>query len=70
MEQIALYDTWSEQASLTENEGQFTVKWKDKIHGVEPFERSYSNLRDAVRKYNEFMNTNYERLNLDGTKIY
>lgn len=70
MNQIARYDSWSEQASLTENEGTFTVTWKDKIHGVEPFEKSYPRLRDAVRRYNEFMNTNYERLNPDGTRMY
>lgn len=70
MRKIADYNSWSEQASITENEGQFTVKWNDKIHGVEPFERSYPSLREAVRRYNEFMNSNSERLNFDGTKLY
>jgi|GEM_PF-4597060 len=70
METIANFETWSEKASLTEEEGKFIVRWTDKIHGVEPFEKPYSSLREAVRRYNEFMNTNFERLNPDGTLIY
>jgi hypothetical protein len=66
MVEIAKFDNWSECATLIECDGKYTVSWIDKVHGVEPFERSFTNLRDAVRRYNEFMNTDLSRLNLDG----
>lgn len=70
MKQIALYDSWSEHAELNELEDSYQVIWYDKIHGVEPFEKLYTSLRAAVTRYNEFMNTNFERLNPDGTRMY
>jgi hypothetical protein len=69
MKQIAVFDTWSEHAELNESEDSYTVLWYDKIHGVEPFEKSYTSLRQAVMRYNEFMNTNFERLNPDGSRV-
>ena len=70
MKQIAIFDNWSEHAELNELEDSYQVIWYDKINGVKPFEKPYTSLRQAVMRYNEFMNTNDERLNPDGTRMY
>lgn len=68
---IAKSENWSECTTLErEREGgdKFTVTWVDKVHGREPYKRTFCNLPAAVRRYNEFMNSELSKLNLDGTR--
>jgi hypothetical protein len=66
---IAKSENWSECTILEkEGEDKFTVTWVDKVHGREPYKRTFCNLPAAVRRYNDFMNTEASKLNLDGTR--
>jgi hypothetical protein len=66
---IAKSENWSECTTLEkEGEDKFTVTWIDKVHGREPYKRTFCNMPAAVRRYNDFMNTEMSKLNLDGTR--